>query len=179
MDAYMPMSTTKRHNNIITSLIGELYTLIKQQKIHILHEECSLVHWGRRMELQSLNLVDIDKLEDIEYFKENTINDLYCVQPDFMLFQHNKYIENKNTTRTAGVPDLVIEIWSDGNSNEEQKFKKFLYSTSDKIEHWYVEQDSNEVICFCGEKVLPAQSLSSVLKTKNGIEVDLRHIAVK
>ncbi|MCL2774357.1 MAG: Uma2 family endonuclease [Oscillospiraceae bacterium] len=179
MDAYMPMSTSKRHNEIITSLIIKLASLIEQRKIHVWHEESSLVFWGKKTELCSLSLVDIERIADIESFRDNVINELYCVQPDFMLFQHNKYIENKKRTRTAGCPDLIIEIWSDGNSEDEKTFKKFLNSTSDKTEHWYIEQDSNEVNCFFGKKTLPKQSLSNILHTKNGIEVDLRRMAIE
>ena len=178
MDAYMPMSTSKRHNEIITTLIGRLFNFIEEEKIHAWHEESALVFWGRKIELFSLSLADIEKIADIEFFKDNVMNELYCVQPDFMLFQHNKYIENKKRTRTAGCPDLIIEIWSDGNSEDDKSFKKFLYSTSDKTEHWYIEQDSNDVNCFLGKETLPKQSLLNILRTKNGIEIDLRRMAV-
>ena len=178
MDAYMPMSTSIRHNKTITALIGELYSLTKEQKIHILHEECSLAYWGKQKEPQFLSLVDIEKLDDTRLFIDDIMNELYCVQPDFMMFKQNEYLENKKRTRTAGCPDLIIEIWSEGNSEDEKSFKKFLYSTSDKVEHWYIEQDSNEVDCFLGKETLPKQLLSNILRTKNGIEFDLRHIAI-
>ena len=124
-------------------------------------------------------MVDVENPERKNIFKESVINELSYVQPNFMLFQRNKYIENQWLTRTAGSPDLIIEIWSDGDTNEDKSFKKFLYSTSDKTEHWYIEQDSNEVICFLGQNVLPSQSLLNTLRTHNGIELDLRRIAMK
>jgi Uma2 family endonuclease len=163
---------------MITTLIGKLFNLIEQQEIHVLQSDCALVYWGKRAESHNLMLVDIENPKHKSIFKESVINELSYVQPDFMLFQKNKYTENKWNTRTAGCPDLIIEIWSDGNTDEEKAFKKFLYSTSDKTEHWYIEQDSNEVTCFLGKNPLPAQSLSNILKTGNGIEFDLRRIAV-
>ena len=179
MDVYMPMSTSKRHNEIITTLIIKLANLIEQRKIHVWHEESSLVFWGKKTELHSLSLVDVEQIADIESFKENVMNELYCIQPDFMLFQQNKYIENKKRTRTAGCPDLIIEIWSEGNSEDDRSFKKFLHSTSEKTEHWYIEQDSNEVICYYGKETLAKQSLKNILRTQNGIEVDLRRMAIE
>jgi len=179
MDAYMPMSTTTRHNRIITTLIGKLFDLIEQKAIHVLQSDCALVYWGRETELHSLSLVDIENPKNKSVFKESVINELSYVQPDLMLFQKNKYTENKWNTRTAGCPDLIIEIWSEGNTQEDKAFKKFLYSTSDKTEHWYIEQDSNDVICFLGQNPLPAQSLLNILRTGNEIELDLRRIAIQ
>ena len=178
MDIFMPMSTKLRHNEIITALIIKIANLIERQAVRVFHEEGSLVYHGKRQEAQFISLVHIEKLEDIDFFKNNVMNELYFVQPDFVLFKQNDYIENTNRTRLAGCPDLVIEIWSDGNTNDEKAFKKFLYSTSDKTEHWYIEQDSNEVQCFLGQNSLPAQSLLNVLRTTNGIEFDLRRMAI-
>ena len=179
MDIFMPMSTKLRHNEIITAMIIKIAHLIEQQAVRIYHEEGSLVYNGKKTELHSLGLVDVEKLKDIEYFKDNIMNELYTVQPDFVLFKQNGYLENKRRTRMAGQPDLIIEIWSDGNTDEDKAFKKFLYSTSDKTEHWYIEQDSNDVLCYLGEKPLPAQSLLDVLRTTNGIEFDLRRMAIE
>ena len=158
MDIFMPMSTTTRHNKIITTLIGKLFNRIEQQDVHVLQSDCALVYWGKRTELHSLSLVDLENSEHKTIFKESVINELYYVQPDLMLFKQNKYTENQWHTRTAGCPDLIIEIWSDGNTERDRAFKKFLYSSSDKTEHWYIEQNSNDVLCYIGKKVLPAQS---------------------
>jgi len=179
MDIFMPMSTTTRHNNIIINLIGKLFNLIERQEVHVLQSDCALVFWGKRTEPGSLLLVDIENPDHQTIYKESVINELYYVQPDFMMFQRNKYIENQWHTRTAGCPDLIIEIWSEGNTDNDKAFKKFLYSTSDKTEHWYIEQDSNEVKCFLGKEALPEQSLLNVLRTNSGIEFDLRKMAIK
>ena len=179
MDAYMPRSTNLRHNEIITNLIGRIFNIIEQKDIRVFHEEGALVYYGEKKEPEILKLVNVDRLNNKEHFRENVMNELYCVQPDFMLFMQNNYIENKRRTRMAGCPDLIIEIWFDGNEDDEKAFKKYLYSTAEKTEHWYIEQDSNEVICFFGENPLPAQSLTDVLKTTNGIEFDLRRMAIQ
>ena len=181
MDIFMPMSTTTRHNRIITAILLKIANLFEEPDTRILHEECSLVYWGKRTEPESLSLVDAENtshIKDIKHFQSSVIDDLLYVQPDFMMFRNNKYIENNRSTRTAGCPDLLIEIWSDGNTDQQTAFKKILYSSSNKTEHWYIEQDSNEVLCYLGERELPAQSLLNVLKTTNGIEFDLRRMAL-
>ena len=177
MGAYMPMATTDRHNEIITALIIKLGSLIEKKEVSVWREECLLVHYGKRTLPESVSLVDIDKLKDVESFIES-MGELYCVQPDLMLFKQNGFIKNKKRTRTAGFPDLVVEIWSESNDENEQAFKKLLYSTSPKTEHWHIAQDSNDVVCFLGENVLPKQSLTDILRTQNGIELDLRYMAI-
>jgi len=174
----MPMSTTVRHNRITQTLVGRLLNEIENNKLHALSEECSLVHWGKISEPSSIGLVDVKKIEDLERFKETTIEDLYYVQPDLMVFKSNPYVENKRQTKTAGQPDLIVEVWSDGNSREDRDFKKYLYSTSGITEHWYIEQDSNEVICYIGRDRIANQSLADILVTRNGLKFDLRYLAV-
>ena len=178
MDIFMPMSATVRHNKIIMNLIARLWNRIEKKELHALSEECSLVYWGSPFEISSLRLVNLSEIDDIQAFKDGVIEDLYCVQPDLMVFDLQPYAENKRQTKTAGQPDLIIEVWSDGNTKVDRDFKKFLYSTSDKTEHWYIEQDSNEVQCFLGQNSLPSQSLLNVLRTTNGIEFDLRAMAI-
>ena len=178
MDIYMPMSTTARHNQITGTIFGSILALLKKREAHAMHEECSLVHWGKKTDPTSLSLVDISEIEDLARFKESTIEDLYYVQPDFMLFRNNPYIENKRQTRTAGQPDLIVEVWSDGNTRNERAFLQNLYATSDITEHWYIEQDSNEVICYIGRNRIDNQNLADVLVTRSGVEFDLRYLAI-
>ncbi|MCL2158271.1 MAG: Uma2 family endonuclease [Oscillospiraceae bacterium] len=180
MDVYMPlsMSTTIRHNKIITTLMNRIFNRIETGELHALQEECSLVYWGRSTEPTSVGLVALDKIENLQKFKETTIEDLYFVQPDLMVFKANPYVENLRKTKTAGQPDLIIEVWSEGNSKQERDFKKYLYSTSDTTEHWYIEQDSNEVDCYLGKNKIDSQCLSNVLKSLGGLKFDLRRLAV-
>jgi len=178
MDNYMPMSTTDRHNNIISVLIGRIIHLMEKNEVHALQSDCALVHWGKRTVPSSLNLVDISEIEDIPKFTDSVIEYLDYVQPDFMLFKDNPYLKNSKGLRTAGQPDLIIEVWSDGNSKKDREILQNLYSTSAITEHWYIEQDSNEVICYFGRDRIENQSLSNVLLTRGGLKFDLRYLAI-
>ena len=178
MDIYMPMSTTSRHNLITGTLFGSVLDLLRMKKAHALHEECSLVYWGKKNEPTSLNLVDISEIENIVKFKESIIEDLNYVQPDFMLFKKNPYIENKRQTRTAGKPDLIIEVWSESNTRNDKAFLQNLYATSSVTEHWYIEQDSNELNCYYGNNIIEKQYLSDILVTRDGVQFDLRYLAI-
>ena len=183
MDSFMEMGTSGRHNEILNEVGGRLFGLIERnRKIRIWRETYPLVYWGKRAEMDTLSLVDISQIEDIEYFKEETMTILRRVEPDFMLFDKNAYIENdtknKNRTKVAGFPDLVIEVWSEENKPADREFKKFLYSTSPVTEHWYIEQDSNDVECLIGQNILPPQTLKKLLRTQSGIEIDLRYMAI-
>ena len=178
MDAYMPMSTTARHNKITSTLISSVIELLRKKEAHALSEECSLVYWGRNTEPSTVSLVNINEIDDVMKFKNNIMDDLYYVQPDIMIFKKNPYIENNRQTRTAGQPDLIVEVWSENNLQSEKEFKRYLYSTSDITEHWYIEQDSNEVICFFGRERTENQSLTDILKTRSGLTFDLRYLAV-
>jgi Uma2 family endonuclease len=173
------MSTTGRHNNILQSLIGSIYDLIKQNKVFVKHEQYSIVHWGsRKKEPLSIELIDVNEIDDIEDFKNNTIYELDYVQPDFVLFKDNKYVTDDKDLRTAGQPDLIVEVWSKGNTKKDRKILQDLYSTSDITEFWQIEQNSNTVECSVGTAELPGQSLINILKTQNGLEFDLRYLAI-
>ena len=173
----MPMATTIRHNKITRSLSNSVMELEKKQKALALQEECALVHWGNKRKNDLIKLVNIADIDDIDEFKKTTINGLDYVMPDFVLFKNNPYLHNEYDTRTAGYPDLIIEVWSDGNDKDERKSKLSLYSTSPVTEHWYIEQDSNEVICYSGDKKIDNQYLTDVLVTLDGLEFDLRYLA--
>jgi Uma2 family endonuclease len=95
-----------------------------------------------------------------------------------MIFKDNPYLTNKKQTRTAGQPDLMIEVWSESNTEEDIVFLKHLYSTSPITEHWYIEQDSNKVERYIGKEQLPNQYLTNVLVTQKGLEFDLRYLAI-
>jgi len=184
MDSFMEMGTLARHNELITEIVGKLFNLIERKReIRIWHENYPLVYWGKRTEPETLALIDIRQIDDMKSFKENVMMVLRRVEPDFMLFDRNAYIENSNLnkkrSRVAGFPDLIIEVWSEENTKADREFKKFIYSTSPVTEHWYIEQDSNDVECYFGERMLPKQNLKAVLRTQNNIEIDLRYMVLK
>ena len=178
MNDYMPMATTIRHNKITTTLSSAVIEFLKKQELLALQEECALVHWGLKKEQGFKNLVDINIIDDIEEFRKFTIYELEFVKPDFLIFKKNKYICNERETRTAGYPDLIVEVWSDSNDKTEKDFKFDLYSTSPVTEHWYIEQDSNEVICYHGVNRIDNQYLTNVLVTLDGLKFDLRYLAI-
>ena len=178
MSVYMPMSTTGRHNRITGTIFSAVVDLLRKKEAYALHEECALVHWGYKGKNDFKKLVDIGDIENIDVFTKITINELDYIQPDFILFKKNKYLCNERETKIAGCPDLIIEVWSEGNYKAEREFKMNLYSSSSVTEHWYIEQDSNEVICYFGGSRIENQYLTNVLATLDGINFDLRYLAV-
>ena len=179
---YLEFSTSKRHNRIVGAIYGNIYNtfieLIKKDEINPLIEEAALVHYGRKNRNEILQLIDVESI-DRDSFIDVVIDDLEYVQPDFILFKDNKYVENRRETRIAGQPDLIIEVWSSSNSEIEKQEKFKIYSSSKITEHWYINQDHNIIQCFLGEKRLNDQNLKNVLVTQNGIEFDLRYLALK
>ena len=173
------MGTTHRHNELSLSFFGNLFELIKNRKIVILGENVSLVHFGRKGRGEICRLVDISKFNDIELnkFKSGLINDLEVIQPDFCMFYKNPHCKNERDTRLAGIPDLIVEVWSESNDEIDIQIKKSLYSESD-TEHWYITQDSNLVECFIGNQEVKSQSLTDILVTKVGLKFDLRYLAI-
>ena len=178
MDNYMPMSTTKRHNKFVNTLMNRIFNLAEKNEINALSEQCPLVYWGTKGIPSGFKLVDIKSIEDIKKFTEEIIYELDYVQPDFMLFKDNPYLKNSKGLRTAGRPDLIVEVWSESNSRAERELKLNLYASSDITEHLYIEQDSNSVQCHIGKKRLPEQCLTDILVTQKGLEFDLRYLAV-
>ena len=179
MDMFMPMATTTRHNRLINTFIGDVINLSRKEEIYALQSDCALVFWGQKKEPQLTELVDISKISDMERFLDVEIEHLDYIQPDFMYFKDNLFLENDKNLRIAGQPDLIVEIWSDGNAQAEKNFKMLLYKSSPITEHWYIEQDLNKVECYIGSKQLPEQCLTSILRTQKGLEFDLRYLANK
>ena len=178
MSDMMLMGTTTRHNNILTEMYRYLanyfHDLLINKQISILLEQLSLCYYGEYKEIDSIELIDAANIK----LDNSTINQLHVVQPDLMIFKDNKFLTNKEQTRYVGKPDLIVEVWSNINSDGHKLFKKTLYSTSEITEHWYIEQNSNEVECWFGDKQLPYQNLTNILKTQQSIEIDLRYLAL-
>jgi hypothetical protein len=178
MDIYMPMTATIRHGEITGTLFSSVVDFIRKKEILALNEECALVHWGCKQKDDFKSLVDLKGIENHDLFAETIINDLEYVQPDLVLFKKNAYLCNERKTRTAGCPDLIIEVWSDSNSKAERNFKFELYSKSPVTEHWYIEQDKNEIVCHLGGGRIKNQFLSDILVTRDGLKFDLRYLAI-
>ena len=178
MGIIMPMSTTGRHNRITGTIFGRILDLLEKKEAYALHEEGALVHWGKKSKNDLIKLVDVKDIDDVEDFTEITINELDYVQPDFFLFMKNPYLHNERETKVAGCPDLIVEVWSKDNTKYDRELKLNLYSTASITEHWYIEQDLNEVICYLGSSRLENQCLSNILVTRDGLKFDLRYLAV-
>jgi Uma2 family endonuclease len=153
--------------------------LLEKNEVYALHEEGALVHWGQKNKNDLIALVDIKDINDVEDFTQIIINELDYVQPDFFLFKENLYLHNKRETKVAGYPDLIIEVWSNDNTKFDRELKLNLYSSSPITEHWYIEQDSNEVSCYFGRDKIENQSLTDILLTRDGLNFDLRYLAIK
>jgi len=178
MGIIMPMSTTGRHNRITGTIFGRILDLLEKKKVYALHEEGALVHWGQKNKNDLIKLIDINEIDDVYDFTQITINELDYVQPDFFLFAKNLYLHNDRETKVAGYPDLIVEVWSKDNSKFDRELKFNLYSSSPVTEHWYIEQDANEVVCYFGSEKIENQFLTDVLVTRGGLKFDLRYLAV-
>ena len=179
MERYIPMAmgTTHRHNGLVTTLMNRIFNRIESGELLAFQEQCPLVYFGTKELSVGFKLIDVKSIKDVQRFLEN-ITELEHVKPDFMLFKNNAYLRNKKQTRTAGQPDLIVEVWSESNTDDDRTFLQNLYATSLITEHWYIEQDSNKVICYLGGNRLENQYLTNVLVTRNGLEFDLRYLAI-
>ena len=172
------MSNADRHIQLVSKLefMLRLNYVEYNPKFKMFREQMNLVYFAG---LQGRKLVDLETLEHKEEeFLTKTINGLDCVLPDIMLFHENRYIMNKNETRVAGCPDLIVEVWSQGNTYEHRDIKRILYSSSEKVEFWQIYQDSNDVNCSIGAERLPDQNLREPLRTRSGLVVDLTSMAL-
>jgi len=179
MNNFLQMSTTNRHNRMIRKLTTAMVELEEKKEVLILQEQCSIVYYGStKQRIVNDGLVNLEEIEDMKEFKDYTIYELDYVQPDFVLFKDNKYVTDDRELRTAGQPDLIVEVWSGSNTKRDKMFLQNIYATSDITEFWQIEQNSNTVKCSIGETKLPNQSLKNILKTQKGLEFDLRYLAI-
>ena len=170
--------TTRRHNRFISEIYLALSDLLKLRKYEAMHEEQALVYEGNLYDVCSL--VDIRNMQpktQAEY-RKSIIDLLPFVQPDFMLFDKAGFLLNESETKVAGLPRLVVEIWSPSNREEERMLQKKLYSSREAVEHWYIAQDSNHVEAFIGAAKLPDKDLRGVMSTEFGVSLDLTYLAL-
>ena len=177
MDLSAKMATYPRHGHLIMSLFPNILNLFKEGLVYPLQEEQILVYSGKKYSGEEA-LVDAGDLADEDKFVNKIIDSLGYIQPDFLFFKDNRYIQSSNGLKTAGVPDLVVEVWSDNNDRWERDFKFRIYSSSEKCEHWYMEQDMNQVERFLGKTKLTSATIKEVMHTTKGIAFDLRHLAL-
>lgn len=176
------MATSIRHNKLCLALVVDLYVKnnlqIQNKSLQVFSESIALVHYGSLKDCNP-SLVVIEEVENMNIFCSSIIDSLSYVQPDFIVFNKNKLLTNKSETKLAGCPDLIVEIWSEGNTPTEKSQKFILYSSYRNTEHWYIEQYSNVVKCFLGHDELSSQNLNNILFSSSGLEFDLRYLALK
>jgi hypothetical protein len=180
-DNIFEMGATIRHGRLLNYLIKSTFELFEKKELEFFQESAALVYYGEYKEPELLKLVDaadIQDIDDVNYFKEVVMPSLKYVTPDYMYFKDNIFLKNEKETQIAGQPNLIVEVWSEGNTDNDKKFKKYLYSTSPVTEHWYITQDSNLVECYYGQERMNDKSLVDLLVSKDGVEFDLRYLAV-
>jgi len=161
------MSTTIRHSELVDAFTGDLRPYNRRGELNYWSDTIALVYDENR--LINVNEVPIAEANKISI----QLTKLPYVEPDVIMFQTNAYINNFSGTRLAGVPDLIIEVWSEDNDAKHRDKKFAIYSSSELTEHWYIEQRSDIVKCYKGSNRLPDQHLQQILKTQSGIQFDL------
>ena len=170
-------ATTARHGKLTNMLYYSYLSQYNDDYLFKTHypfgENTALAYEGTRKVPSLISLIDA---KEHAVFPEK---DFSTVEPDFMLFRENKFLLNKRETRVLGKPDLIIEVWSEGNDDNEIGFKHKLYSTSLETEHWYILQDSNIVDCYIGEEQIKSQSLTKPLISSRNLVFDLTRLALE
>lgn len=102
-------------------------------------------------------------------------------QPD-ILFIDKYRLEIIGAKNIEGVPDLIIEIVSPGNSQKEMSYKKYVYETSGVREYWLIHPEKKTVTQY--ENIenelvrLNVLNIDDLLKSKvvEGFEIKVREI---
>lgn len=126
--------------------------------------------------LHQPKLLDITSMSNLQHFRASKLPTLSYWQPDLFIFQHNSYIEDANLYKIAGCPDLIVEVWSDGNSEEDRQIKQKTYTSSPKTESWYIVPTSLKIKRFVGTTQLEDLDMSRLLVTQTGLQIDLSQI---
>lgn len=123
---------------------GTLAELIDNQ----LYMSPSPIHSHQRILKKIAKLLDV-LLEDtgkgeviispFDIFLDETRN---AVQPDIIVILNENKGHFTDSGHFSGVPDLLIEILSDGNKNHDKILKKDLYEQFGVQEYWMIEPDT-------------------------------------
>ncbi|MCL1986475.1 MAG: Uma2 family endonuclease [Firmicutes bacterium] len=173
----LQMSTTHIHGALNGKLYGSLINIYakymrKRQKM-LGDENVRLTFEGKLKCGGCSELVDISQ----SHVTEEYIGDLDYIQPDIFLFDKQPFQTNKSGMNIAGFPDLIIEIWSDGNTQSHRKELHNLYMTSPVSEVWYLNQEDTIIERWYKQQQLPNLDFRNLIQTQDGIEFDLRDLA--
>ena len=116
-------------------------------------------------------------LFDVNTISEEQIAEFDYIMPDIFLFDQQPFKTSKSGITTAGFPDLIIEIWSDGNKLSRRKELHSLYMTSPVSEVWYLNQENTLIERWYKQRQLPNLDFRELIQTQNGLEFDLRDLA--
>ena len=163
-----------RHTKLAGFIFGELYGVFRELgrlgDVFLSPGSSRLLHRGVRFS-------GTESLIDTKDFSWENAPYLYAVEPDVLLFDKNEYLKDVNGLHYVGFPDLVVEVWSPSNVQEERDYKQRLYSTGKKTEHWYIEQDTCVVDCWYEKTHIHRKTLDQPLQTISGIPIDLTHLS--
>jgi len=167
----LTMGTTIRHMEILDAFtIFSDGTKKQDPKVKTGREQIALV-------MNYDKLIDISELaeSDIRTVIAN-IGKLKYTYPDFMIFKNNPVIISDNKTRFAGIPDLIVEVWSKANPEADREQKRHLYRT-DKSELWEIDQDSPIITCWNAKGEMYQQHMEKKVITPWGEDLNLTHLA--
>ena len=161
----LTMGTTRRHMKILDVFTAFFVKKQEQdpeyQNFHTAREQIALVENGRELiDLSELTLLGLQEVK-------NKMSELDHTYPDFMIFKENPVLMNDAETRYAGIPDLIIEVWSKTNYESEREQKRVLYCTG-KSEFWEIEQNSPIITCWNKEGQMYQQQMNEPVKTPWG-----------
>ena len=167
----LTMGTTVRHMEILDAFT-EFGSKKKRQNPQIItgREQIALVeNYDKLIDVSELTELDIQTVI-------KNIGKLKYTYPDFMIFNSNPVIISKNETRYAGIPDLIVEVWSKTNQEAERIQKRNLYRTNNS-ELWEIDQDSPVITCWNKKGEMYQQYMNKTVTTPWGEEIDLTELA--
>lgn len=168
--------TTDRHAEILSEISFAFRPMARKGLIWESREQIGLV--VNKNELIDLGLLNGKQLEMLH----SNMNKLKCNYPDYMVFQEDpnskskKKLFNKKRTRVAGIPDLIIEVWSSQNSALDREEKKKLYA-KESNEFWEIVQDNPTITCWKGLNHVYEQRIEEPVTTPWGEVIDLSYLA--
>ena len=167
----MVKETSQRHMYILDYFsIFALTRSLEDYDFHYGREQIALVENYEA-------LIDISKLTDAQRQKlRKVMSKMKYIYPDFMIFKDNPIIINRSETRYAGIPDLIIEVWSDIDSEDQKKYKRNLYCTQ-KSEYWEIEEYSPKIVCWNKDGTKYEQFMDKPLLLPWGEELDLSELS--
>ena len=115
---------------------------------HVVNPAPSLYHQqiSRHIQFQLYSQIELTGLgQVIDAPVDLQLSECDIVQPDLVIVT----LERKQImtpTKIKGVPDLVVEILSPGNPDQDLKTKRQLYESVGLLEYWIVQPDDHQVL---------------------------------